>query len=430
MPFYHLLWAAAGVLWYGDPSRGMVVIGVTGTKGKSSVVYLLARSLEREGVATAALSSIEIKVGEDIRPNTTKMTMPGRLFVWQFLARAKQAGCKYAIIEVTSQGILQHRHRFINFDTMVFTNLQREHIEAHGSYAAYRDAKLAPFRAIAHNKRKVLPWRRDAVKKRIIANIDDVAADFFLSCSADEKIGYGLGAQSVLRSDLTEVIVPRSADYTNGITLTIDDSVIFSPLAGRFNAYNLLAVAAVCYAEGIGFSETASRVKNISTIPGRFEYVAAGQLFAVVVDYAHTPDSLLELYGAAATLRKSGGKMICVLGSAGGGRDKWKRPEMAALAEKNCDVVIFTNEDPYDEDPNAILDEMEKGLSDGFKKNAARSIRILDRREALAKAVSLAHAGDALVSSGKGSEKWIMTKDGKIPWNEKKILEELLTKNK
>ena len=429
LPLYHLLLAVAGVLWYGNPSRGMVVIGVTGTKGKSSVVYLLARALEWEGVTTAALSSIEIKVGGYTVPNSTKMTMPGRLFIWQFLARAKRAGCRYAIIEVTSQGILQHRHRFIEFDTMVFTNLQREHIEAHGSYEAYRDAKLAPFKTIAHLVRKMLPWKKDCIKKRIIANIDDVSADFFFSCNADEKIGYGLGAQSVFRSDFTETIVPNSVDYTKGITMAIGGAVARSPLVGRFNAYNLLAVMAVCYTEGIDFDESARRIENISTIPGRFEYVKAGQPFTVIVDYAHTPDSLMELYGAATMLKKNDGTMICVLGCAGGGRDKWKRPEMAALAEKNCDVVIFTNEDPYDEDPNAIVDEMEQGLSAAFKKNTARFTRILERNKALAKAVSLARAGDVLVCSGKGSERWIVTNNGKIPWNEKEVLEKLLQEN-
>jgi len=429
LPVYHFLWAAAGAVWYKNPSRDMVVIGVTGTKGKSSVVYLLSRALEREGVRTAALSSIEIKIGEKITPNNTKMTMPGRLFIWQFLAQAKEAGVKYVIIEVTSQGILQHRHRFIEFDTMVFTNLQPEHIEAHGSYEAYRDAKLAPFKTITYIKRKLLAWKKDPIKKRIIANVDDVSADFFLSCSADEKIGYGLGAQSVFRSDFTDTIVPNAVDYSSGIQMTIGGSAVRSPLVGRFNAYNLLAVISVCYAEGIDFTEAARRIENITTIPGRFEYVVAGQPFTVIVDYAHTPDSLSELYGAAQLLKKKESKMICVLVSPGGGRDKWKRPRMTALAEKNCDIVILTNEDPYDEDPDAILNEMELGLSESFKKNTARFLRILERKDALARALSLAAAGDVVVCSGKGSEKWIMTQNGKVPWNEKKILEGLLTKN-
>ena len=388
--WYHLSLAFFGAIFYRFPSyppkfsfgkfrwaRKLKVIGITGTSGKSTVVNLATRILEEGGFKVASLSSIKFKIGDREWLNTLKMTMPGRLKLQKFLRQAVSAGCQYAVIEVTSEGIKQHRQRFIDFDIAVFTNLTPEHIESHGSFERYREAKAKLFQAC---------------KNIHIINTDDPNAEYFLQFPAQKKIVYGS---------------PTS------VKLNLK-------LLGEFNIYNALAALQVGLSQGIDLKTCKRALEKVEGIPGRMEVVIE-EPFKVIVDYAHTPDALRKVYQTLlnSKLKSQNSKLICVLGACGGGRDKWKRPELGRIAEKYCDQIILTNEDPYDENPEKILEDIVKG--------APKAQKILDRKAAIKKALSLAKLGDTVIITGKGSEPWMCVEHGKkIPWDDRKIVREEL----
>ena len=379
-PPYHFLLVFLGAFIYGFPSGKMIVIGVTGTKGKSTTVYFLSKIFEAAGYKIAALSSIQFKIADEVWINKLKMTMPGRFHIQKFLAKAQKAGCRFAIIEVTSQGVVQSRHKFINFDSAVFTNLAPEHIESHGSFENYKQAKLKFFKN---------------VKNGHIINKDDKYFEEFWNISAKNKIAYSL-------------------EDVKGLKLQI---------AGNFNLSN--AAAAIKTAEIYGVENEVSKktLSEIKSIPGRMEFIEEGQNFQIIIDYAHTPDSLLNVYK---TLQGNQRRLICVFGAAGGGRDKCKRPAMGKIAAQYCDEIILTNEDPYDENPNQILSDIKSGISD-FQFSISNLYEIVDRREAIEKALSLAKKDDIVILTGKGSESSMCVESGKkIPWDEGKIVEEIL----
>jgi len=380
--WYHYILALLGVIFYCFPSRKIKVIGVAGTNGKTTVVELTTRILEEAGFKVAALSSINFKIGEKIWPNKLKMTMPGRFFIQKFLKQAVNTGCQYAILEVTSEGIKQHRHRFINFGTAVFTNLTPEHIEAHGSFENYQAAKGKLFQA---------------TKNIHIINIDDENANYFLQFPAAKKLTYGL---------------------TKGDVNTQNTQFKLN-LIGEFNIYNALAAICAGLSQGIDLGTCQRAIEKVEVIPGRMEEVIS-QPFKVFVDYAFTPNALRKIYETLLKLKikNQKSKMICVLGACGGGRDKWKRPILGSLAGKYCDEVIVTNEDPYDENPLEIIEQVAKGTNNKAKK-------ILDRREAIKEALKLAKEGDVVVITGKGCEPWIcIAKGRKIPWDDREVARE------
>jgi UDP-N-acetylmuramoyl-L-alanyl-D-glutamate--2,6-diaminopimelate ligase len=374
LSWYHFSLAFFGALICRFPSRRLKVIGVTGTNGKSTTVEFITKIFEESGIKIASQSSIRFKIGDKEKPNTYKMTMPGRFFIQKFLRQAADAGCKYAIIEVTSEGIKQFRHKFINFDTAVFTNLAPEHIESHGSFENYKIAKGKLF---------------TAAKNIHIINTDDKNSDYFLKFPAKKIITFGLAGGDI-----------------NNKSLNLN-----LKLHGGFNVYNALAAIAVGWSQGIALHACKNAVEKISSVPGRMELVVK-EPFLVFVDYAFVPDALEKVYSG---IKKdfSPKRMICVLGSCGGGRDKWKRPVLGQIAGKYCDEVIVTNEDPYDENPEKIIQDVSLGAGDKVK-------RIADRREAIKAALGLARPGDAVVLTGKGCEPWICLAEGKkVPWDEK-----------
>ncbi len=367
--------AFLGALVYRFPSKQMKVIGVTGTNGKSTVVEFMSRIFEEAGLKTASQSSIRFKVLNKEWPNTFKMTMPGRFFIQKFLRQAKNSGCEYVILEVTSEGIKQYRHKFINFEMAVFTNLTPEHIEAHGGFENYKAAKGKLFQA---------------VKGIHIINIDDKNADYFLQFKARKKYTYGLE-----RGDVN----------TKNIQFRLQ-------LAGNFNIYNALAATCVGVSQGISLETCKRAVGKVKMLPGRMEEVIS-EPFRVFVDYAFTPNALEKVYQ---TLKPNGAKMVCVLGACGGGRDKWKRPVLGEIAGRYCDEIIITNEDPYDEDPIAIINQVSAGAKERVRK-------ILDRREAIRESLKLAKGGDTVIITGKGCEPWLCEANGKkIPWDDRQIV--------
>ncbi|MDP1719139.1 MAG: UDP-N-acetylmuramoyl-L-alanyl-D-glutamate--2,6-diaminopimelate ligase [bacterium] len=397
---YHYLLAWAGAIVYGFPSRKIFVLGVTGTKGKSTTVELINAILESAGKKTALSSSVRFKVDGDTEKNTSGMSMPGRLALQKFLWRAVRAGCQYALIEVTSQGIAQHRHRFIDFDAALFTNLQPEHIEAHGSFEKYRDAKVSFFKDTAKHSRKT--------RKLLFVNEADQSAEYFAASA-------GGGAKVVYFS--REAFIRREL---GGGTESIGDW-----LSSNFNLENAAAASAFVDSQGLAWPQIKKALQAFTGVPGRLEYIQRAP-FSVVIDYAHTPDSLEKVYDELFSRLGKNNKLICVLGAAGGGRDKWKWPAMGKIASEYCDEVILTDEDPYDERPETIINEIARGFSEPGARNK-EFLKIVDRREAIAKAISLAKKGDAVIITGKGSEDWIHIARGKkIPWSEKKVVEEII----
>ena len=333
LDWYHFLLAFLGAVLYRFPSRRLKVIGVTGTNGKTTVVNLTTEILEKAGYKVASLSGIKFKIGEKEWGNFLKMTMPGRFKLQKFLRQAVNAGCQYAVLEVTSEGIKQHRHQSIDFDIAVFTNLTPEHIEAHGSFENYKKAKGKLFQA---------------TKNIHVINIDDKNADYFLQFSAKKEYTYGLN-QGDINTKNTQFKLQ---------------------LIGDFNIYNALAAICVGLSQGISLKICKSALEKIKWIPGRMEEVVS-QPFKVFVDYAFTPNALEKVYQTLNNLEPKTynlkPKLICVLGACGGGRDKWKRPVLGSLAAKYCDEVIVTNEDPYDENPMEIIEQVAKGTNNKAK---------------------------------------------------------------
>ncbi|MBI2065058.1 MAG: UDP-N-acetylmuramoyl-L-alanyl-D-glutamate--2,6-diaminopimelate ligase [Candidatus Yanofskybacteria bacterium] len=411
-PYYHFLLAYIGAVYYGFPSRSMKVIGVTGTKGKSTVVFMVSRILASDGSKVAAIGSLGFKIGEKEWPNTLKMTMPGRFRMQKFLYEAKRAGCKYVVLEVTSEGIKQKRHVGINFDCAVFINLHREHIESHGSFENYYGAKQELFLR---------------TKNIHVINADDEHVKLFGDFPSRQKIFYGLK-----KGDLVADKINLSSE---GVSFELYGTFFSTHLAGEFNVMNFLAALAVGVMYGFDLPGMKPILESIKSIPGRMEFLQR-EPFNVVIDYAHTPESLEKVYQTLRFLIKKeennpqsaiSNKLICVLGAAGGGRDKWKRPEFGKIAAKYCDEIILTDEDPYDEIPEEIIDEIFSGISSSLKFKSLKVYKVLDRKEAIKKAISIAQAGDTVIITGKGSEtSMAISGNKKIPWSDKKIVEEII----
>lgn len=397
--WYHFGLAFAGAFVCGFPSKRIEVIGVTGTSGKSTTVNLISSIFEEAGIPTASMSSIRFKIKDKEEPNLLKMTMPGRWRIQKFLKEAADSGCKIAIIEVTSEGIKQYRHKFIDFQMALFNNLAPEHLESHGGFENYRKAKEKLFQA---------------VKNIHIVNLDDDNVDHFLKYPAKRKYGYTVKNSS--KEEVEEIKASDIRSDERGISFEADGVQMRLPLQGEFNVCNALAAMCVGRAKGIGLDVMKKALEKTQTVPGHMEEVIS-KPFSVFIDYAFIPSALEKVYKTLKSkARTSGGRLIGLLGSCGGGRDKWKRPVLGEIAKKYCDEIIVTNEDPYDEDPESIINQVAEGVGPNAKK-------IMDRREAISQVLKLASPGDVVILTGKGCEPWICVADGKkVAWNEKRIV--------
>ena len=399
-PPYHYALAYLADVRYKHPSREITVIGITGTKGKSTVTEILTRILETEGHTVASLSTIQFKIADKIERNLFKMTMPGRFFVQRFLRRAVMAGCTHAIIEITSEGAKQYRHQFLELDALVFTNLTPEHIESHGSFEKYKQAKLAIAKRVATSTKR---------PRFLVANVDDEHGTAFLNFDVENVLPYSL-------KDLSLYSL-----HKDSVSLVFGDVTIRVPLIGLFNVYNILAAITLARSFGISFTTIDKALRTLPPVAGRVEHFTtskdAAKHITAVVDYAHTPDSLEKLYQSFPDTYK-----VCVLGNTGGGRDSWKRPEMGAIAERYCDQIILTNEDPYDENPRLIVEQMAKGIQ-----NKEKLEIIMDRRQAIATAFAEAPENAYVLISGKGTDPYIMGPHGtKTVWSDAEVVKEEL----
>ncbi len=399
-PTYHYLLAVLGAFIYEFPSKKITVIAVTGTKGKSSTSEMLNTIFEASDKKTALLNTIRFKIGGNSTPNKRKMTVPGRFFVQKFIKQAVDAKCDLVILELSSEASKQFRHKFIDLDALVFTNLAPEHIESHGSFEKYKEAKLDIARALAESSKQ---------RTVIVVNSDDKAYPDFLKFGVDEAYSFSIRDAGLYTTT------------DDGVSFVFRNTTIKSPLRGQFNLYNMLGAATTASAFGVSAENIKKGLENLSIIKGRVEFIKLEnkkQDFDVVVDYAHTSGSLSELYKTF-----EGKKKICVLGNTGGGRDQWKRMEMAKVADEYCSEAILTNEDPYDEDPKKIIEDM----LPGFTKHKVTII--MNRREAIHSAIKKAKSGDVVLITGKGTDPFIMGKDGeKTPWSDEKVAREELEK--
>lgn len=417
LAFYHRAKALLAARFYRFPSRRFVVVGVTGTKGKSSTANFIWAALRAAGVHTSLFTTANIRIGDEERLNPYHMTMPSPFVLQKFLADAARASSEVAIVETTSQGIVQYRHLGIAYDMLIFTNLTAEHIEAHGSFEAYRAAKQIVFKELMNQPRK--EFRGRPVPKAIFVNIDSPEAEHFLRFPADVRRTFGVSMGAELRATSIR-------ETEGGVAFAFKGMDIELRVPGRVNVLNSLPAFAVGDALGLPVTAVAKGLEGLPGIPGRFEIVARDP-FAVVVDYAHEPVSLSSLL---MTVRAAfaQARIIVVFGATGGGRDRVKRPEMGRVAASYAETLIITNDDPFDEPPSAIIEAVAEGARRAGKRDAVNLFTIEDRREAIKKAFSAAREGDAVVIAGKGSEQSLIIGSRKIPWDDRRVAREELEK--
>lgn len=420
---FHKAEAKFAIVKHGNPSSKIKVIGVTGTKGKTSVCNMIASILDAAGIKNAMETTISTKVNNSVTAHITKsgwVTTPPASVLQKFLKRAVQEKCEYAILEVTSQAIDQNRIFGIKFDTLVYTNLSHDHLDYHKTRENYLEAKLKLF--------------KENPQAKFVINMDDIYWNKFCSEKAADKLLYsvrktmarGIVARKILTS-------PDSATFT--VAHETGQTTVNLNIPGMFNIQNALAAFGVGLELGIDPEKIKAGLESISVIPGRMESikVSKNQDFSTIVDYAHNPDSLKNVYETVREgMKNRGGKMIAVLGATGR-RDKTKRPLMGALAGGFADMVIFTNEDPYDEDPEKIIDEVMEGIHRGGTKHQWRLHRnywkVLDREQAIHKAIKEAGKGDVVVITGKGAEEVMAIGFNTfIPFSDRKIVRTELEK--
>ncbi len=405
LPIYHFTLALFGAIIYRFPARHITVIGITGTKGKTSSAEILNSMFEAGGKKTALAGTLRFKIGDQSRRNMYKMTLPGRLFVQKFLRDAVDAKCDVVIIEITSEAARQYIHAFTQLNGLLFLNISPEHIESHGGFNKYLAAKLSIGKSVEKSPKE------DRV---IVANNDDEHGQDFLDLDIPHKTPYSL----------SEAIGIELSN--NGARFNFLDQTFNTKLIGRFNISNIIGCAHMAKHFGLSSDDIRRGVESITEIGGRGQRITLpyehpyrnNQDFTVVVDYAHTPASLEAIFQAFEHDKK-----ICIIGNTGGGRDKWKRPEMGKIADTYCSHIILANEDPYDEDPMQILKEMAEGIS------IAPHEIILDRREAIAKAINTAEKNDVVILTGKGTDPYIMGPNGtKEPWSDADVAREEIEK--
>ncbi len=416
--------ASAAAWWYGDPSRELAVVGVTGTDGKTTTSFLVAAGLEAAGLPTGLVGTVETHVGPIHVRTPGHVTTPGAIALQRLLRAMVAGGDRAAVIETTSHGLAAERVGSVAYDAAIFTNLSHEHLEFHGTFGAYRAAKLSLFERLAGDGRA-----KTAARPRLgIVNADDPAADRFADATlaaGARLIRYGTGrdvdvrARSVherpggLRMDVV------SETWSGGVTLR---------LSGRFNVHNALAALALGVGWDLDMDGVRAGLEALGGVPGRMERVDRGQPFEVVVDFAHSPAALervLDELGPVAAA--SGGGLVVVFGSAGE-RDTAKRSMMGRIAGERCRLVVVTDEDPRGEDRLHILDQIAAGAEAAGRRRGSDLLVVPDRSEAIATAMNAAVRGDIVILAGKGHEPTIEGPDGTAPWDERATAEGALAR--
>ncbi len=411
--FTHKFRAVLAAAAYGFPGKKIRAIGVAGTKGKTTTANMIAKILEEGGHKVAMLSTANFQIGEKKWLNDVKLTTTSPFYFQKFLARAAKEKCDYAVVEISSHGIIQYRHWGVPYKTVVLTNMMSDHLDYHKTYENYKYSHNALITPDLEN---------------IIINYDDENLRSFLDFVTPNQYAFSLkGYKEVEDAKLVkaEKIVLGKDRLEFDIVSSEERETIKLSLIGEFNIYNSLASACVGLAEGISLEKIKQALESIKSIPGRLEKIDEGQDFEVIVDYAHSPDSLKTVYGAVKPAVKN--RMIAVLGGTGD-RDKTYRAKGGALADEYADIIIVTNEDPYSEDPENIIDQVLSGIKN--KKLDENLFRMSDRKKAIEKAINMASEGDLVIITGKGAEQFMICGEKKIPWDDREIAREFLKKIK
>jgi UDP-N-acetylmuramoyl-L-alanyl-D-glutamate--2,6-diaminopimelate ligase len=395
---------------YGRPSRDMVVIGVTGTDGKTTTTTMIHQMLLSAGRRVGSMSTVDIRLGDAVDPNDSRQTTLEALEVQEQLARMRDAGLKYVVIETSSHGLALQRVVGVEYDIAVFTNIAHEHLDFHKTIEAYREAKAQLIDLTAGSARK-------GIDKTAVLNRDDPSYAYLVNRPITRRISYGLQLDADLKAD-------RVLATPDG--LRVEASTPLGPLSmrlkmnGRWNAANALAAAAAGITIGLTLDEIRQGLESYRGVSGRMERVDLGQPFSVIIDYAHTPQSLEKVLRELRPITR--GKLIAVFGSAGD-RDREKRPWMGEIAARLSDYAVFTNEDPREEDAMTILSEIAAGAEEVGWSEGEQYARIEDRRQGIAHAVRRARPGDTILLAGKGHERSILIGRGKEPWDERAAAE-------
>lgn len=400
-------------LYYFYPANKLIVIAVTGTKGKTTTCNLIGAILMEAGHKVGMATTVNIRVGEELWANRSKMTTLGRFALQKLLRRMVNSGCGYAILEVSSIALVQHRMDGINVDVAVITNLQEDHLEYHGSLNNYREAKGRLFRRLNIEKRKV------GVPKIAVLNRDDKDFAYFDSFLADRKITYGLSKAEVKVSGI-ELHAHGSLFKMH---LPNQEAGIYLPFPGIFNINNAMAAAGAAVGLGVDLRTIKRGFENSPPVPGRTESIHSGQNYSIIVDYAHTKESLENICLLFKPLTKR--HLILVFGCTGGGRDKMKRPQMGKVADQYADEIVLTDDDTYSENRYEIIEQIAAGIK---RAEGNKFWKIANRREALRFALTIAKRGDTVIVAGKGGEEVMAVGDKLIPWSDKRIIQELLSR--
>jgi len=396
--------------FYGHPSRDLVVIGVTGTDGKTTTTTMIHQMLLSAGRRAGSMSTVDIRLGDVVDLNDSRQTTLEALEIQQQLARMRDDGLRYAVVETSSHGLALHRVMGVDYDLAVFTNIAHEHLDFHKTIEAYREAKAQLIDLTAGSAHK-------GIEKTAVLNRDDPSYAYLVKRPIARQITYGVQLDADLKANRVEA----TADG-----LRVEASTPLGPLgvrltlSGRWNAANALAAGAAGVAVGLTLEQIRQGLESYRGVSGRMERVDLGQPFAVIIDYAHTPQSLEKVLRELRPITR--GKLIAVFGSAGD-RDREKRPWMGEIAARLTDYAVFTNEDPREEDAMAILSEIAAGAEEVGWTEGEQYARIEDRRQGIAHAVRKAGPGDTILLAGKGHERSILIGRGKEPWDERAAAE-------
>lgn len=434
-------------LKYGSPAKKMIPIGITGTKGKTTTTFLISSILEEAGYKVGRISTVDYKVDSKITVNEENMTVPDPALVQPWLKKMVEAKCRYLVMEVTSHAIDQYRVWGIPYKVALLTNVTHDHLDYHKTFANYRDTKVRLFR-----------W--PSLKVSII-NADDKSAEYFYkNLKTKKNYFYSTNGNFEISQGSTVVaskifLNPMASKFT--IKSESEEIEINLNLPGMFNVENALAATCVGLSQNIRLGTIKAGLENVMQVPGRMEKIETKKGFTVIVDYAHTPDSLEKVYQTLEPIVR--GRLISILGACGD-RDKTKRPIMGALAARFADFVIVTDEESYTEDPQAIIDEVAAGVPRGRalfkKKNSDKPKRkplehkihdvkefmkkdestgegewwwrVSDRREAIRQALKLAKFDDLVLITGMGAQTHKVIGDKHLPWNDRQVVEEELAK--
>lgn len=385
--------------FYDNPTEKLKLIGITGTNGKTTTATLTYNLLESLGYAATLISTIRILV--DGKEYPTAHTTPDIITLNKIFSEAVNAGCEYAVMEVSSIGIHQHRIAGLNFKVAAFTNLTHDHLDYHKTFSEYLKVKKSYF---------------DHLSKSSFAltNIDDKNGVVMLQNTPAKRYSYALKSDADFKAKILE-------DRFDGMLLTIDGKEVWSPLIGQFNAYNLLAVYSIAKVLGFETNEILTHLSSLGKVDGRFQSFISESGIVAIIDYAHTPDALENVLDTIQTIRNRNEKLITIVGC-GGDRDKTKRPEMADIASEISDLAILTSDNPRSEDPEIILTNMEAGVK---SKNYKKVLKITDRREAIKTALKMAEKGDIILIAGKGHETYQEIKGVKHHFDDMETVKEL-----